>query len=262
MPKSPPARRIVARREHHAADRAVFPDHAGGRGVESRPPRRPGCARSRCGCDLQRRLHHLAVEEAAVAADHQGGAGRSGRQSTIAWDEVLDVTRLAEDRHLLAQARVPGFWSGKGCVATALTVMGSRPGSGLRGGRPLQPGLCRLPPAGGQPGRPVSHRAAQVFGRLGLRPSRAPARLRPHPRRRGGRPVVRWRNPSIGPGRPNRLACARGRPRRPGRRARRWSRRPPPGPAGPGPGRGRARSARSSPPARSNRRAGEGGIDP
>ena len=75
-------------------------------GVESRPPR-PTMTRAEpvAGGDLERALDGLAVEEAAVAADDQRLAGKAAIGIEDRLDEVLDVMRLLEMRHLLAQAR-------------------------------------------------------------------------------------------------------------------------------------------------------------
>ena len=61
------------------------------------------------GGHLQRDLDDLAVVVAAVAADHEGLAREALQAVEDRLDEVLDVVRLLEVRHLLAQARGAGL---------------------------------------------------------------------------------------------------------------------------------------------------------
>ena len=57
------------------------------------------------GGKFQGRLHHLAVEEAAIAAHDQGRALAVGDDVEDGLDEILDVAGLLEDRDLLARPK-------------------------------------------------------------------------------------------------------------------------------------------------------------
>ena len=62
--------------------------------------------------DADRLLDRLAIEVAAVAADHQRLAGEAVERIEDRLDEVLDIVRLLEHRRLLAQARGAGLLVG------------------------------------------------------------------------------------------------------------------------------------------------------
>ena len=101
---------IVARRQDDAAEGLVFADEVrGGRRREEAAlaDQHPAEAVRRRHAD--RRLDRLAVEVAPVAADHQGLAVEAVERVEDRLDEVLDIMRLLEDRHLLAQARGAGL---------------------------------------------------------------------------------------------------------------------------------------------------------
>ena len=101
---------IVAGREDDAAEGAVLADDVrGGRRGEDAAAADEDAAEAVGGGHLHRDLDDLAVEVAAVAADHEGLALEALEAVEDRLDEVLDVVRLLEVRHLLAQARGAGL---------------------------------------------------------------------------------------------------------------------------------------------------------
>lgn len=109
------AARVVAGREHDAAAGPVLADHAAHRRCRQDAAE----ADQHAAKALRRRhaqdgLHRDPVVEAPVAAQHQGLAVRALEHVEQRLHEVLQVVRLAELRHLLAQARGAGLLAGKG----------------------------------------------------------------------------------------------------------------------------------------------------
>jgi hypothetical protein len=112
MPKSPSGPPGLWLADSTTPPTAPLADHAGGgRRREKAAAAHQHPAEAVGGGHLDRGLHHLPVEEAPVAADHQGRAVAVLHRVEDRLDEVLHVALLAEDRHLLAQPDVPGFWS-------------------------------------------------------------------------------------------------------------------------------------------------------
>jgi len=66
------------------------------------------------GRHADRGLDDLAVQEAAIAADHQGRAGLVLDHIEHRLNEIFRIVRLLEDFDLLAQAGGAGFLVGKG----------------------------------------------------------------------------------------------------------------------------------------------------
>ena len=101
---------VVAGGEDDAAVGAVLADDVGGGGGgEDAALADEHAAEAVGGGHLQRDLDDLAVEVAAVAADHQRLAGEVLERVEDRLDEVLDVVRLLEVRDLLAQAGGAGL---------------------------------------------------------------------------------------------------------------------------------------------------------
>ncbi len=108
--------RIMARREDDAAEGLVFADHVGSRRRRQDAALADHHLAEAVGSGhLDRGLDHLAVEITAVAADHQGLALEVADGIEDRLYEILRVTRLGEDRHLLAQAGRAGLLVVEGC---------------------------------------------------------------------------------------------------------------------------------------------------
>ena len=100
-------------REHDAAGRAMFADHADHRwrGQQAALANEHlGVAVGRC--HAQDDLDRCAVVVAAIAAGHQGFAGDMAERVEPALHEVFEVMRLLEDGDLLAQAGGAGTLAG------------------------------------------------------------------------------------------------------------------------------------------------------
>ena len=97
---------IVARRQDDAAEGVDRADQRrDGRGRENAALADDDAAEAVGGGDLDHDLDRLAVEEAAVAAEHQRLALKALERIEDRLDEVFEVAGLLEDRDLLAQSR-------------------------------------------------------------------------------------------------------------------------------------------------------------
>ncbi len=127
---------VVAGGEDDAAVGAVLADDVGGGGGgedAALPDQHP--AEAVGGGHLQRDLDDLAVEVAAVAADHQRLAGEVLQAVEDRLDEVLHVVRLLEVRNLLAQAGGAGLLVVVGLWSDTCRSCWSLPAGGRRRGR-------------------------------------------------------------------------------------------------------------------------------
>jgi len=104
------AARVVAGRQNDAAEGAAFADEVRGRGRrQDAAAAHDDPAEAVGGRHLHGGLDRLAVEVAAIAADHQRLAPEAVEAVEDRLDEILDVTRLLEVRHLLAQSGGAGL---------------------------------------------------------------------------------------------------------------------------------------------------------
>ena len=109
------AARIVAGRQDDAAEGAALADDMrGGRRRKDAALPDDDLAEAIGGSHADDGLDHLAVEVAAVAADHQRPAGEAFQRIEQRLDEILRVVLLLEDGNLLAQAGGARLLIGKG----------------------------------------------------------------------------------------------------------------------------------------------------
>jgi len=109
---------IMAGREHDAAEGAVLADHAAdGRRGQDTALSDQDAAHAVGGGHVQDGLDGAAVEVTAVAAEYESLAGEVAQGKEDGFDKVLEVARLLEFGHLLAQARgartLSGEWRGR-----------------------------------------------------------------------------------------------------------------------------------------------------